>query len=174
MRAVLIQKLNVERLGEILSEIVRSARLQALAVVHHRFHAESRDRAREFFLFRLAAREYGYGEAGFGKFFIDAQHFHGLFHRLFLGSVDGVPFLPQKLAGTEERAGGLFPAHDVRPLVYENGQIAVGLQPLGIHFADDGLAGRTDHERLREFFAARVRDDGDFGRKALHVLRLSL
>lgn len=34
--------------------------------------------------------------------------------------------------------------------------------------------GRTDHERLREFFAARVRDDGDFGRKALHVLRLFL
>ena len=84
----------------------------------------------------------------------------------------GMPLLPQKFTRSEERTGGLFPAHDVRPLVHEHGQIAVGLDPLAVHAADDGLGRGTDAERFGKLFTARVGDDRDFGRKALDVLRL--
>ena len=59
VRAVLIQKLHVERAREIIAEIMRRAGLQALAVLHHRFHAVRGDRARELFLFRLLSAKHG-------------------------------------------------------------------------------------------------------------------
>ena len=152
---------------------MRRARLQTFAVVHHRLHAESGNGARKLFLFRLPAREYGDGEASLGEFLINAEHLHRLFHRLLFGGVGGMALLPQKFAGPEEGAGGLFPPHDVRPLVDEDGQIAVGLQPLGIHFTENRLACRADDEGLGERFAAADRHDRNFRRKSFDVLRLA-
>ena len=110
VRAVFVQKADVERLGEVLPQIMRSARLQALAVVHHRLHAEGGDGAGELFFFRLPAREHGDGEAGLGEFLIDAEHLHRLFHRLFFAGVGGVAFLPQKIRWCAGRGGWSFPS----------------------------------------------------------------
>lgn len=101
--AVLIQKLHIERLGEILSQIVGSARLQRFSVQHHRLHAVRGDRARELFLFGLSPGEYGDRQHLFRERLVDVQHADGLLHRLFLGGVNGVPFLPQKLARAAKR-----------------------------------------------------------------------
>ena len=171
-RAVPVEEFDVERLGEVLPHIMGRARLQALAVLHHGFHAVGRHGARKLFLFGLSARDDGNGEAIFGKRFIDPEHLLRFRLRLFGSGVDGVPLLPQKLARAQEGTGGLFPAHNVTPLIDEQGQVAVGLHPLGTHVADDGFAGGADDERLGEFFPARVRDDRHFGREPLDVLRL--
>lgn len=85
--------------------------------------------------------------------------------------MDGVSFLPEKFAGAQEGPGGLFPAHDVAPLIDFQGQVTVRLNPFGIHRADDGLGRGTDGKRLGQLFPARHRDDGHFGRKALDVFR---
>ena len=118
----------------------------------------------------VSSRQDGHRKAGLCKLFIDGEHLHRLFHRLLFGGVDGVTLLPEELARAEEGTGGLLPAHDVRPLVHEDGKIAVRLDPLAVHRADDGLRSRA--ERLCKLFSARVRDDGDFGRKAFDVLCL--
>ena len=151
---------------------MRGARLKALAVVHHRLHPEGGDGARELFLLRLSPRQNGHRKAGLCKLFIDGEHLHRLLHRLLFGGVDGVALLPEEFARAEEGTGGLLPTHDVRPLVHEDGKIAVRLDPLAVHRADDGLRSRADAEGLCKLFPARVRDNGDFGRKAFDVLRL--
>ena len=92
----------------------------------------------------------------------------------------GVAFLPEEFGGAQEKAGAHFPAHDVAPLVDEQGQIAVALDPLGVHVADDGFAGGADDEGLFEFaagletfsplFELVMGDDGAFHGEALDVL----
>lgn len=74
----------------------------------------------------------------------------------------------------QKGARSLLPADDVRPLIDQDGKIAVALHPLGIHFTDDRLGRGAHDQRLVQLFAARMRDDGDFGREPLHVLRLPL
>ncbi len=63
-----------------------------------------------------------------------------------------------------------FPADDAVPLVHQHGQVAVGLDPLRPHVADDGFRCGTKDERLGEFFAAADGDDGEFGREAFDVM----
>ena len=83
-----------------------------------------------------------------------------------------VAFLPQKLCRPQERARDLLPAHDVRPLVDEHGQIAPRLDPLGVERADDRFRRRPDNERLGELFVTALGHPGDLRRKALDVLLL--
>ena len=78
--------------------------------------------------------------------------------------------LPEEFARAEKRPSGLFPAHDVAPLIDFEGQIAVRLYPFGVHGTDNRLGSRSYSERLRELFSPGDGNDGDFGRKALHVL----
>ena len=94
LHAVGVEEFDIERVREILPEVMRRTRLQTLAVVHHGFHAVRSHRAREFFLYRLFARDHGDSKAIFRKFFIHAEHAHRHFFRFFGGGVRGVPFLP--------------------------------------------------------------------------------
>jgi hypothetical protein len=91
---------------------------------------------------------------------------------LLVGGVGGVALLPQELGGPQEHAGALLPAHDVGPLVHEQREVAVAVDPAGEEVADDGLAGRADDVGLVELFAAGVGDDRELGREALDVLGL--
>ena len=170
VRAVLVEELYIERFGEVSAEVVRGTRLQTLAVVHHRFHRVGRLSAREFFLFGFLTDKHGHREYVPGEFFVNVQHFQGFFLRFLGGGVEGVTFLPEEFGSAEERAGGFFPAHDVSPLIDQHGKVAVGLHPLGVHLADNRFAGRADNEFFRERNVADVRDERDFGSKALDVL----
>src|SRR5690606_33041320 len=67
-----------------------------------------------------------------------------------------------------------LPAHDVAPLVVEERQVAVALDPLAVQLAEQRLRRRPDGVRLLELLAARVRDDGELGGEALDVLGLAL
>ena len=86
----------------------------------------------------------------------------------------GVALLPQELARAQEEARPHLPAHDVRPLVVEERQVAVALDPALVGAPDDRLDGGPDGERLLELLAAAVRDDGDLRREALDVIGLLL
>nr|GFC75354.1 hypothetical protein [Tanacetum cinerariifolium] len=55
--------------------------------------------------------------------------------------VGGVAFLPQKLGGAQEEARAHFPAYHVGPLVDEQRQVAVALNPVFVSAPDDGLRG---------------------------------
>ena len=58
----------------------------------------------------------------------------------------GVAFLPEELGGAEEHAGTHLPAHDVAPLVAEDGQVAMRGDPVLIGCPDDGFGGGAHDE----------------------------
>ena len=105
-----------------------------------------------------------------------------LFHGFVRGGVGGVPFLPEELGRAQEQPRAHLPADDVGPLVDQDRQVAIRLHPLGVHRADDRLAGRPDDQRLFELarpgrslpsgarLQPMMRDDRAFLGEALDVL----
>ena len=83
-----------------------------------------------------------------------------------------VSFLPEKFHRPDEKTGAHLPPHHVCPLVDEHWQVAIRLDPLAVHVADDSLRGRTDDERFFQLFAAAVCDNGEFRFEPFHMLRL--
>src|SRR6185437_1362364 len=93
-------------------------------------------------------------------------------------------FLPKKLGGAEEQARAHLPAHDVGPLVYEQRQVAIALDPALKRVANDRLGRRANDQRLFELgvwidhqlaalvFEAVVGDDRHLLGEALDVLSL--
>ena len=55
-------------------------------------------------------------------------------------------FLPQKFRRAKKQTRSHFPAHNVRPLIDEQWQVPVGLNPASEQFADDSLGSRPDDE----------------------------
>ena len=94
--------------------------------------------------------------------------------RLGLRRVRGVAFLPEELGGTQEEPRAELPPHDVGPLVEEERQVAVALQPLRHVLADDRLARGPDDDGLVELLATRDGDDRELRAEPLDVLGLAL
>src|SRR5579885_2105371 len=86
----------------------------------------------------------------------------------------GMALLPEKFGGAQEQGGAFLPAHHVVPLIDEQRQVAVALDPFSEAMADNGLARRANGERLLQLFAASTRNPGHFGREAFDVLGLAL
>ena len=84
--------------------------------------------------------------------------------------MQSVTFLPQEFGSTKEGTGSLFPTDDVCPLIDKHGQIAIGLHPFGIHFADYGFARGTNDQFFGQFHVADMRDQSHFGSKAFDVV----
>ncbi len=165
-------ELDVEGLAEVLAEIVAGAGLQGLAVLHHRLDAEGLERARELLVVGLLAADHRHRQHLFGEVAVDVEHLQDLGHRLVVAGVGGVALLPEELGGAQEEAGAHLPAHHVGPLVDEQRQVAVAVDPVREEVADDRLGGRADDVGLVERLAAGVGDDGELGREALDVLGL--
>ncbi len=146
--AVGAQELDVLRVGEILAQKVAGAGLQGLLVLHHRLDGVGVDGAGEALMGRFFTLDHRHGHGAFGELAVDLVHLLG-FGDGFLGrGVGGVALLPEELGGAQEQAGAHFPAHDVAPLVDQDRQVAVGLDPAGERGADDGLGGRAHDQRL--------------------------
>ena len=179
--------LHVERLGEILAEVVRCPCLDRLVVLHERFDRVGAQRSSELLTFRFQTGEDGHGQPLFVEAAINPQDQTRLTLRVRFIDVRGVPFLPQELRRSQKRARAQLPAHDVGPLIQEQRQVAVALDPFRIHRVDDGFRRGSHDERLLEcrggvdgdgvlpLFAggseARVCDQRDFLREPLDVLR---
>ncbi len=161
---------DVVRLCEILPELMRCAGLQRLSIRHERLDRVRRDGAREFLVVALAAADNRQAEDVFGHLAIDAQHLLHFCGGLFTGRVGRMPFLPQELERAQERARGFLPAHDVGPLVDEHREIAVRLNPLGVHHAEHDFGRGADRQALAQLFVAPLGDPRDLRREALDVL----
>ena len=120
----------------------------------------------------LAADQHGHGEHVDHEVAVDVvEDLQRVGAGVGLGGVGGVALLPEELAGAQEDAGAQLPADHVGPLVEQQGQVAVAVDPLGHELADDRLAGGADDDRLVELLAAGVGDHGQLGAEALDVLR---
>ena len=123
---------------------------------------------------RLAALEDGDGEHVLGDLAVDLEHAQRLRDGLVGRGVRGVALLPQELARAQEEARAHLPAQDVGPLVVEERQVAVALDPALVGAPDDRLGRRPDGERLLQLLAAAVGDHRDLRREALDVIGLLL
>ena len=174
-RAVGGRVTDVERTAEPLSEFVRCAHLQRLAVPHDRFARHRVRRAGEAFLDGLAADDHGHGEHVAHEVLVhvvqDAQR---VLPGIRFPCVRGVPFLPQELRGAQEDSRPQLPTHDVGPLVEDQREIAVAVDPLGHVLADDGFACRADGKRLGQLLASAVGHDGELRTESLDVVGLAL
>ena len=56
----------------------------------------------------------------------------------------GVSLLPKEFRRAQEHAGAKLPAKDVRPLIDQNGQVSIALNPAGEKVTDDGFRCRPD------------------------------
>ena len=164
-------KRDVERLREILPEIVRRAGLQRPAIAHQRLDRVRAQRARQISRFRFSARDDRHRQYRLAHVAVEIENLQRFLFGLGLGFVRGVPFLPEKLGRPQERARDLFPADDVRPLIQQHRKVAPRLDPLGVHRPENRLGGRADDQPLFEFLAAAVRHVGDLRREPLHVFR---
>ena len=164
-------ELDLERLGEVLAEVVRSAGLQRAAIAHQGLDRIGLRRAGELLAVALLAIDHRHRQDVLRELLVDAENLHGLFLRLVRGLVGGVAFLPEEFGRAQERTGDFFPAHDVRPLVDQHRQVAPRLDPFLVHHAEDGLGGRPDHELLFQLLTAAMRHVRDLRREALDVLR---
>ncbi len=162
---------DVERLREILAEVVRRAGLQRAAVAHQRFDRIGPERAGKLLALALHALDDRHREHRLAHLGVEVENLQRLGLGLRLGLVGRVPLLPEKLGRPQERTRHLLPADDVRPLIDEDRQIAPRLHPFRVHRADDRLGRRPDDELLLELLAAAVRHVGDLRRKAFDVLR---
>ena len=81
----------------------------------------------------------------------------------------GVTLLPQELQGPHKRPRSHLPPCDVAPLVHEQRQVPVGLDPLRKHVVDHGLARRSHHKRLLEIFPASFGHQSQLRAEAFHV-----
>src|SRR5215204_2155638 len=171
---VLVEERDVEGAGEILPEVVAGRGLQGAAVAHQPLAGVSLDRPSETLRLALRAGEDGYRHRLVEAVAVDPEHPQGLLARLIGRRMDGVTLLPEELRGPEKRAGDLLPAQHVAPLVYEDGQVAVALDPVLVESADDALGGRTDGEPFFQLFPAPYGYPRELGVEALDVLGLLL
>ena len=158
-------------LREVLAEHVAGARLERLAVAHHRLDGVAcRRRPGTSRCGALAAADDGDGQPVLGRGAVRLEAGRDLVGRLLLGGVEGVRLLPQELGGAQEEPRAQLPADDVVPQVHEQRQVAVGLDPVLDRLGDDRLAGRPDGQPLGQLLAAGVGDPGDLWVEALDVL----
>ena len=143
---VLVDKLNIECLGEVLAEEVGCTALQGLSVLHQTFDGIGVEGTGKTFVGALHTLHHGHGHVVFSEIGIHAEHLTGFGFGFIAGSVSGVAFLPQELGGAEKEAGTHFPTHYIGPLVAQDGQVAIGIDPVLIGTPDDGFGSRTDDE----------------------------
>jgi len=105
-------------------------------------------RAGKFFAAAFTPRDYRNRGILDGEARIDVQHAQRFLFRLLFRGVGGVPFLPVEFQRTQEEARAHLPTHHVTPLVDEQRQVPVTLDPFGVHVPDDGFRGRAYYQRL--------------------------
>ena len=132
----------------------------------------------------LLAGDDGHREHSFRELTIDFEHLQCLGHGIVTVGVRGVPLLPEKFRGAQEEARAHLPAHDVGPLVDEQRQVAIALDPALERVADNRLRRRPHDERLLQLgfgiddelaafvLQAVVRDDRHLLGEAFDVLSL--
>ena len=67
------------------------------------------------------------------------QHFFSFLNGFVAGGMRRVTFLPQKFGSSEKQAGTHFPTNNVGPLIDQNGQIAIGLNPTFVGVPDNSF-----------------------------------
>src|SRR3546814_20173061 len=111
--AVLILEADIRGRGETGAQIVRRARLQRIAVLHHRFDRISRDGAGKTLILGLFAGKHGQRQRLFSQGAKPFERAHRTGPRVFLAVVSAMAFLPKESGGTPAYACSTSPTPDI-------------------------------------------------------------
>ena len=164
-----------------------STALQGLTVLHHRLDSIGIESACKTFVGRFHTLNDGHCHVFLGKLTVDVQHTYRFFLGFLASGVRRVAFLPQELGSTKEQTGTHFPTEYVCPLVAQDRQVAIRINPVLIGVPNDSFRSRTDDELLFQLcggvyhYAAAirvvlqtiVRYYGTLFGKAFHVFRFA-
>src|SRR5215469_16873003 len=87
--------------------------------------------------------------------------------------MSGMSLLPEEFRGTQKQCRAFLPAHDVVPLIDEQRQVTVALNPFREAISNNSLARWANGQRLLQLFTAPTGNPGHFGRKTLYMLSLA-
>ena len=167
-------ELEVERLREVLPEIVRCAGLQCLVVLHHPFAGVGAQSPSKSFGVGFGTGNDRHRHPPFHKIAVDAEHPSRFLLGFLMRRVSRMSLLPEELERAQKQSRPHLPADNVCPLIDEDREVAIALHPFRVHRVDDRLGCRPDHQRLLQLLPAPVSNDGQLGSEPLDVLRLLL
>ena len=167
---IFIRELNVESLCKSVTEIMARTGLKSFAVVHKSLDRIGGFSTGEFFLIRLPSADDRDSEEILKEIRVKIQHLLCPLLRFLSGRMGSMAFLPQELAGTEERAGRLLPANYRTPLIVELRKITVRLDILIIEITEKCLGCRAYTHALLQFVQTAVCDPCDFRCEPFNVI----
>ena len=168
------QVLHIKSASKILPEVMAGAGLQSAPIPHHRFDRIGMDGTSKPFFFALQATEHRDGGIFLSQIFVDLQHLPGFRFRFLACSVRGMAFLPQEFTGPQESPWPQFPAHHIGPLIDQQRQVAIRLNPIGKGLADDRFRSWSNHIGFFQFLTSSMGDDCKFRTETFNVFRFAL
>ena len=155
---VFVNKLYIERFCEILSQKVRSTTLQCLSILHQAFDGVSIQCTGETFISRFYPFDYRNSHILLSEVTIHMQHFLCFRFCFLAGRMSRMSFLPQELRSTQEQTGTHLPPHNICPLVTQDRQVTIGINPVLICTPNDCLRCRADNQFFFQF-GSRIYDN---------------
>ncbi len=113
----LVLVLNARRVGKIGAEVMAGARLQRLAILHHRLDAPGLHRTGKALVLGLFASDHRQRQVILGAGAVHFQRAVRFGQRIGAVGMGGMAFLPQEFGGAQEHTGAHFPTDHVGPLV---------------------------------------------------------
>ena len=127
---------------------MRCSGLDRLLVLHHRLDRERHVRSGKPLVLGLFSGDYRDRKVVAQKFLIHTVHQSRFIKRLSRSLVRGVALLPQKLRRTKKHPRPHFPTHHIGPLIDQQRQVAIRLDPTRERRTNDRLGSRANHIRL--------------------------
>ncbi|MMZ63034.1 hypothetical protein D1872_252700 [compost metagenome] len=150
-----VQIFNIKRCCKISTEIMRSTCLYCTSILHHRFNRISIYCPGKLLGRSLLTDDNRNRQIIFYEVTVNFQHTHRFFASFCFILMSGMAFLPQKLTSAQEWQSTFFPTNNVSPLINQNRQITIGLNPFLVHMTDHRLRGRTDCKSFFKLLASR-------------------
>ena len=125
--------------------------LKRATILHHRFNAIRINCSWKTLAISLASLQNRHRHPSFCKVGVDLEHFHRLFNRFFARRMSRVTFLPKKFCCPQKKSSTHFPANNIRPLIDQQRQITITLNPLCVCRADDCFRSWSNNQRFFQF-----------------------
>jgi hypothetical protein len=171
---VLVRVPDVEHLRKVLAQVMRGCTLDASATNRHvQFYSCCVFCTCKALVLTLSALNYRNCKQIFVDCSVMIKNCSNKNVGLIVCCVSSVALLPEKLARSNEGRGMLeFPANDVRPLVEQQRQVTIRVDPLCKARVHYGFTRGADSDRLRKFTLATLSYPGNLWRKAFDVFLL--
>ena len=120
--------------------------LKGFSILHHGLNCVGVERSGKTFVCGFYTDYDRHSHIITRKFGVDVDHLDGAIFRFLGCRMCAVAFLPKEFGSTQEHTGAHFPAHHIRPLVAQHGEIAIAVDPVLICAPDNSFRSRAHNQ----------------------------